>query len=429
MADTNFRGPISNMGAMEQQSGTAATIEPMDGPMLSYQGYGVLDLQDFPFVKDGLLPGRQDAYLHSSFWTVDNAPQASATNVIAAVQASLLTANASMALATVGVAGANAGNPSIAVAVPIVPQGTTSVKSVIAIDFGFTTGTTTANSSTVNCADNTQLSLGQWIVIGNVGNSANTASLITQVTAISTSNLTGINVNPVPLATLGNAPIGQANLFGSNLIPLGTQFGPTNVTPVSLHKVIQAGIAAIHNPRENLCRALSVSLTTGGTATAIGFLVTGYDVRRNLMTELITSPATTSATVTFGKKAFKFLQSVQQTIPTTGNTYSVGLADTFGFPIRADTWAQTEIVWNNAAMVNANGFTTAAVTSPATNTTGDTRGTVQISTTGGLGTSVAAAPSNGTARLSVMQNVGVWNMVYATPNNIVPMFGVAQSTT
>jgi hypothetical protein len=430
MVETLHRGPLGNMGSLELQAGTAATIEPMDGPSVSYQGWALADPAGLPFAKDGALPGRVPGYLHTTFWTVDNKPQATATNVVAAVQASLLTANASMALATVGVAGANAGNPSIAVAVPIIPLGTTTVTNVIALDFGFTTGTTTANSSTVNCADNTQLSLGQWIIIGNVGNSANTASLITQVQSIATANTTGVTVGPgVPLATLGNAPIGQANLFGSGLLPPATQFGPGAPAATAHAKVLQAGLLRLHNPRENVTRNISVSLTTGGTATAIGFLVTGYDWRGSLMTELITSPATTSATVTFGKKAFKYLQVVQQTIPTTGNTYSVGIGDTFGMPIRSDDWSQTEVYWNNAAMTNANGYSSAVTTSPATNTTGDVRGTVQVSTAGALATSLAAPLSTGTAKLGIIQDLAVWNLVAATPNNTAPFFGVANSTT
>src|SRR5262249_13579177 len=148
--------------------------------------------------------------------------------------------------------------------------------------------------------------------IGNVGNSANTSSLIAQVRSISTSNLTGATINPVAGATLGNAPIGQANLMGGDLIAIGTQFGPATASASFHSKNIQAGLMRLHNPRESLCRSISVSLTTGGTATAIGFLITGFDVRGQQMSELITSPATTSATVTFGRKAFKYISQVQQ---------------------------------------------------------------------------------------------------------------------
>ena len=37
--------------------------------------------------------------------------------------------------------------------------------------------------------------------------------------------------------------------------------------------------------------------------------------------------------------------------------------------------------------------------------------------------------TNGTSRLTIIQNVGVWNMLSGTPLNTVPMFGNQQSTT
>ena len=431
MAETNFRGPVQSMGALEQQQATTgASVEPMDGPMGSYQGDTMLDPRGFPFAKDGTAPGRSPAYVSSPVgWTVDNYPQASATNVIASAIASNLTASLPIALQTVGAAGATAGNPSVAVAIPIIPLGTTTVTTAaLALDFGFTTGTTTANSSTVNCADNSQLSIGQWIIIGNVGNSANTASLFTQVTSIATTNLTGITVNPAPAATLGNAPIGQANLMGATLLPSATQFGPGSVTPTAHTPRSQAGMLRVWNPREAISRAVSVSLVTGGTATAIPFLVSGWDVHGQAMTELITSPATTSATLTFGVKAFKYIASVVQNTPTSGNTYSVGLTDTFGLPLRADDFSQAEVYFNGNAIATSNGFTQ-ATTVLATNTTGDVRGTWQLSTVGKLGTSALTVKSTGTARLSIIQNLGVWNTINATPNNLSPLYGTTNSTT
>ena len=101
MAETNFRGPIQSMGALEQQQATTgASVEPMDGPMGSYQGDTMLDPRGFPFAKDGTAPGRSPAYVSSPVgWTVDNYPQASATNVIASAIASNLTASLPIASA------------------------------------------------------------------------------------------------------------------------------------------------------------------------------------------------------------------------------------------------------------------------------------------------------------------------------------------
>lgn len=426
MAESNFRGPLTSMGSMEVQAGTAATVEVMDGDSVLYHGASFPDIQTAPFAKDGTAPGRQRAFMAmQTVWACDNVPQATATNVLAASQ--VATNALAIGLVTAGVSGI-AGACSLAVGVPIIPVGTTvATVAAFAIDFGFTTGTTAANSSTVVVINNQMFHVGQWIVIGNVGNSSASRSLITQIQSISASNLTGITISPVAATTLSNCPIGQANLHGSGLLPLASQFGPSApaATAHEFGGAMTDGIAKVMNPRETLTRNIYMTLQTTGTYSA---LVYGWDVWGNPMTELI---AAASQTTVAGKKAFKYLGSI---VSGTGSTdqVSFGLGDTFGFPFRSDEWEQTEISWAGSSVTNLNGWTAAGLTSPATNITGDVRGTIQLSTailTGVLATSVSTVKTNNTSRLAIIQNLGVWNQVFATPINTVPMFGVAQSTT
>jgi hypothetical protein len=428
MADTTFKGPIVSAGSLLVESGTAATIGTFDGPSGAYQGYSLLDPRGAPYPAEGLMPGRAAAFpANGTYWMVDNKPQATNATAIATVQVG--TSLTAMALTTTQPSNPNAGSPFIAVGVPFIAAGTTTVTNVIALDFGFSTGTATANSSTMSVFDNTKYTVGQWVVIGG-GGLNNTTSVFTQVQTIATANTTGITVLPVPPASGSSAPIGQANLWGANLLPSPTQFGPGVSAPTQVTPDIQAGVLRIHNPAEQLARNVSVTLQTGGVATAVNFLVVGYDLWHMLMTELITSPATTSATTTYGQKAFKFIQSVTPTSASTGgNSYSVGIGDTFGMPLRADEWEQTEIYWAGTASANSAGFSTAVTTTPATNTTGDVRGTVQVGAAG-RGTAITGTLSaNGTSRLAILQDIGVWNVLFTTPNNPTPMFGVAQSTT
>lgn len=428
MGDTNFRGPLAAAGSLLVDNGTTASIQPFDGPSIFYQGDALPDIRALPFATEGLLPGRVPAFLMgASMWTVDNRPQTVATNVIATGQ--VATNAVAMSLVTTAVNGV-AGIPSITPLVPILPQGTSVVtNAAIAIDFGFATGTTTAANSTIVTIDNTQFTLGQWILIGGAG-ASNQSPTITQVVSIATANFTGITVSPAPAASLSNCPIGQGNLMGSGLLPLATQFGPG--TPVATYHspTTQAGLARVLNPRETVARNISVSLATGGVATAVNFLVTGWDVWQQKMAELIAVPATTSATTAYGIKAFKYLASVVPQSVAAGNTYAVGIGDTFGLPFRADEWEQTEIGWNGLFVSSSTGFLGAISTtgSPATNTTGDVRGTIQVSTNG-KGTAISTSlASNNNARLAIVQDVGVWNTVFGTPNNIAPMFGVTNAT-
>lgn len=428
MADSNFRGPISSMGSLEDANATTGTtslvqISPFDGPSVSYQDMAVPDIRQVPFPKDGTAPGRVAAFCAGmNMWACDNVPQATATNVIAASQVG--TNAVAVSLATVGLSGV-ASACSIAVGVPIIPVGTTvATTAAIAIDFGFTTGTTVANSTTVTVIDSTLFRPGQWIVIGNVGNTAATKSLITQVQSAAVSS-TSITVSPAPATALSNVPIGQANLYGSALLPPAASFGPS-APAASAHAfggAIEAGLARVMNPRETLSRNLIMALATSGTYSA---LVSGWDVWGNPMTEIISLAAQTTGA---GKRAFKYIGSITSGTSSV-DPVSFGLGDTFGFPFRSDEWDQTSITWNNSYASNANGYSK-AVLSAVTGTSGDVRGTIQLSTTvltGVLSTSISAVATNGTSRFTIQQSIGVWNQVYGTPNNTVPMFGPAQFT-
>ena len=428
MADNNHRGPITSMGALEDTNATTGTtslvqVSPLDGPSIFYQDTVLADIRQVPFPKDGTLPGRAQGFASgANLWLCDAIPQKGSTTLISATQLATTTGS-TLPLATTASAG-TAGNCSLAFGVPIIPVGTTvATTAAIAIDFGFTTGTTATNSTSVVVVDNSLFHLGQWVVVGNVGNSTASRSLIAQIQ--STSGTTTIYISPAAVTGLANVPIGQANLYGSDLIALGTQFGPQTAS-ANAHAfggAMRAGVARVMNPRETLARNISMAFSTSGTYSAV---VSGWDVWGNPMTEIISLSAQSTGA---GKRAFKYIGSITNgTASTVG--LSFGLGDTFGFPVRIDEYEQTDIFWNGSQMTNNNGFTAATLVAQ-TGTSGDVRGTIQISTsilTGVLATSISSIASNGTGRLAIIGNIGVWNTVAGSPNNVVPMFGLAQST-
>jgi hypothetical protein len=425
MADTTFRGPVLSVGSLEIQAGTSASIEPLDGPVGSYQGYATLDPRSVGVPLVNFRPGQVTAFANcGDFYTVDAIPQAFSSTALAAAQA--LTASTPMALATVAVTNFSAGAASIGVGVALLPQGTSVVQTaLIALDFGFTTGTTVANSTVVTVADSSKFTLGQWVEIPGVGNSSGTQGLFTQVTAISTSNTTTINVSAAPATALG-VPIGGALLFGGTLLPPATQFGPSAVTPLSHSPRLAAGALRIMNPAEMLARNISVQAATitSGTGT---ILVTGYDVWGQPISELLTASGTTPV---YGKKGFKYIAAATpQTLGTTVTpNYSLGIGDTFSFPLRCDQAAYLQIWAGNTTISNTVGFTAAATTSPATNTTGDVRGTIQLSGIGGGTPITNVATSNNVLRLTIIQNLTPQQMVNTNPNSLTAMFGVTNST-
>lgn len=421
MADTTWRGPINAPGATLVQSGNTATIEPMDGPSAFYQGIALVDPRS---QWNGVVerPGQNTGFLYSTdFLSVDHIPQAANTAALAAAQ--IITASVAMSLATVAVTNFSSGAASIAVGVPIIPQGTTVATTVIAIDFGFTSGTTITNSTTVTVADTALFTVGQWIIIGGVGNAAGTQSLFTQIQ--STSGTTTIYVSPVPATALG-APIGQSNLFGATLLPPATPFGPSTVTPSAHSRNVPSGATKVHNPRELLARNIAVWMASGANTTA-QVLVSGYDVWGQAMSELITINASTGVTTAWGKKAFKYVSSaVSQTNVSTSGACAIGFGDTFGLPIRADE-NQLLTVWaGNTSVPNSVGWV-APVTTGATNTSGDVRGTFQLSGNGAGTPITTVATTDNIKRFVVIQTVGVWNTVQTNPNNLTPMFGTTQA--
>lgn len=408
MAQSVFRGPVVGLGAMIDSTGS-----PFDGPGIDYQGRMFPDPRFFPANKDSLKPSVVPGFFAGANVTViDQIPSTLSTTTIAATQ--VATSGTAFSLATTAAGGSGAGVPSWCTGVPIIPLNGTAVVSVGAIDFGFTTGTTAANSSTVVLADNGIVNSGQWIVIGGVGNSGKTAALVTQIVS-TLSNGTGILISPVALAQVDNAPIGQGNLFGQTTPP-GTQFGPASASANAAIPYRSGGFGLVFDPVQAIARNITVAAASlqGGTAT---ILVTGYDIYGASMTELLTASGTT---VVAGKKAFKYIASVTPTA-NGSSLYTVGVGDVIGIPLRADRFGSIRVVMGANVMVTSAGFT-AAVTSVANNTSGDVRGALVINTLGG-----AIGTSNGALRLVASIDLPYQTIRQATPTAYTSLFGVSQA--
>lgn len=401
---TNHRGPVNSLGSLMDGS----TVDPFDGPSIFWQGCAFPDPR-VGWNKDSVSSGSVRGFaISTDVVMMDAIPMTAGTALLAAAQ--VATSGVAMVLATTALGGSADNVPSIASGIPLIPFGAATATTVTALDFGFTTGTTAANSSTVVVPDSSILRQAQWLIIGGAG-AANATSLTTQVTAIV--NATTINISPVAVAALTRAPIGQGNVF--------SQF-PSGVTPNSISVSTLAGSARLYDPTQNLARCVSV---TGNTTNAIGgFIVTGYDYHGVPMSELLTSSGTTTI---FGQKAFKYILAVTSQT-TNANSFTIGIGDTFGFPIRSDRWENITIIYNGGGASSAQGWLKAVTTSPATNTTGDIRGTVQVSSLGN-GTSLATIGSstNGVKRLFVLMSIPILSMVNATPSNYSSLFGVTQA--
>lgn len=206
-------------------------------------------------------------------------------------------------------------------------------------------------------------------------------------------NIVAVDVTPATSAA-ANIAVAAAVVSGTAMTLVSTTSSSITILS-SAAKIVQTGLTvpsgslvidgapgmvyygtqqsiALADPTKAIARAVKVT----GLATSTGgsFLVSGYDLYGYPQTEKIAANA--SATPKVGAKAFKFISSIVPLFTDTA-TYSWGVSDVMQFPIRVDTFGYAKIVWNNAVITANTGFV-AAVSTTATNTTGDVRGTYLV---------------------------------------------------
>jgi len=161
---------------------------------------------------------------------------------------------------------------------------------------------------------------------------------------------------PQALQTANIAASQTASAAGAVVLTAGT----------SAKTVINAsGVSVI---QLNTPRALQINTST----TARSITISGYDYFGQAMTETIT--VATAGTAKSGKKAF--YQVASATINGSATAVTIGTTDILGLPVRAiDAGYVVKVGWNNTLAQDAGTFVAADMTTPATATTGDVRGT------------------------------------------------------
>jgi hypothetical protein len=202
-----------------------------------------------------------------------------------------------------------------------------------------------------------------------------------------------VNGTPMMLAGASTGitvvPAGGLVVWPSgNTIPAGALVLDGNPTLQSYGQPDPNGL--YRNNSYALGSMLSRCVQITGVAAGVGgnFLVSGWDIYGYPMTQLITVAAGVNSVASL--KAFKFIGSVVPQF-TDAHNYDVGTTDTFGLPVAVSQFHEALIWWNNALITANTGFTVADATSPATNLTGDVRGTYAVQ-----------SASDGTKRLALV---------------------------
>lgn len=205
---------------------------------------------------------------------------------------------------------------------------------------------------------------------------------------------------PDPTAQYGVGPLGR--IIFRSLVPLALATAniaalQASTSGTALTLTAGTGINAVTNPNTGaLAYVLDcprcISLTSTANLSAINYLVTMIDEYGRTETQLVTGP--NASTVTTKKAAIAVLSVVPQ--GTSTSTVSVGTSDVFGLAFRClDAGYIVSNKWAGALAQNGGTLTVADTTSPATNLTGDPRGTYAPS----------GAASNGSNRLIIAQHV------------------------
>ena len=403
MAQDVFVGPIVTMGPCDATATlpTGNTGTRNVGPNIAYKADSLLDIR-YSLNKDNDLKGAAIAhFLNAPHVMCDAIPSTYHTNTIAAAQAAVASTPLTLAAKSTG----------IATAIPFYQFGTsTLITANMALDFGFDTLNVTAASKTATVGNSALYKVGMPLVVANVGNAAATTALLTFVTA--TPSATTITLNDAPLASNAAAPVGTGNNWGPQ--GLGT------IVPTAAMPYFEDGFGRFWDPRQGISRGISI--TTGSSATGGTLLVSGYDTYGQPQSELINAAA--SSTTYYGLKTYRFIQSVVPTFSDSGanHTYAVGTSDVYGCNLRSDEYEWMDVCWAGANMTSSTGWVTADQTSPATTTTGDVRGTIQVSAIGG-GSGIGTTDSNGSNRLSITMLLNTANISKCNPNNLTPIYG------
>lgn len=410
MGATNFSGPLfsyGDLGNLVNPSGTIIQPDPNAdrGPSGLFEGYGIPDVRySFPATtgKTGVVPSSLARGIVEQVNTIPIlhavANIAALANTVTATPMTLVTTNAS----------------GITCLVPIIPfvfgalNSAAVVTPAIALDWGFSFGTTTAGNTTIVVADSTMFYPGMPLCIAKCGGASGNTHLLTNVVSIT--DATHIVVATAPAQSVNPTPIGTGNIWG----PSESGFP----TPTAYLPYIPMGPGLFLDPRQALARALVVTCNSA-SGTGGNFVVVGYDVYGMAMSESIAIVPGSSVTA-YGKKAFKYIVSVTPDFTDAGFTYSIGTSDIFGFNLREDYCEDTEIWWAAGLNAATTGFTAAVATTPATTTTGDVRGTILVSAFG-TGSGIGTTASNGSVsalalsgrRLVIHGALATWNQLNA----------------
>jgi hypothetical protein len=402
MAASVSSGPIVALGGL---TGAPSGQQPAEysqqiGPSILWSGFGIPVISPGAN-KDNINPGAiQAIYANFPIQTVNSIMVPGGATV------------ASGATASVGVPLTNttAFIPGIAPGTPVMVGGIPNYTAVgldIAIDKA--AAVTTGNVITLATPANIwRYTKGQWLAVAGVGPGG--ATLFAQILALGTPANGQITLSVIPSTAQAAAEVGLTNRF--------SLYGYGNPPPSGLSDMVAGGMGRFLIPESASTRGIGVTGVTGGTGGPM--LIQGLDLFNQPQSEIIAVAA--GVATTYGKKTYGvFIAATPQF--NDNHAYTVVTSDLVGFPISVLPNAPAPVVTFAGAAYAGAVIQYADLTNPATTSTGDPRGAIQLSTKGPNAGATGAGP-NGTGVLSITQTISTLAAVVGSMLNPGPLFGV-----
>lgn len=383
MAGSVFTGPVVALGTA---AGQPAPGQPQEysqqiGPSILFGGIAIPD-QRGGSNKDNVNPGSIRAlYLAMPILTISDVMVAGGIPLTVA-------GNATLGLPLVNVSTYAAGLAVGLAAPPYASSGGVGVNNAIGLDIGWSNVATTALSNIITPPP-TELWRyypGLWVTIGGAG--VGGAAVFARVTAVGTTTVTLDRAMTTAQAT---APVGPTRKYDANA------YG--NFDPTGYSALMAGGMGRFLVLECTSARGVGVT----GVASGVGgpVLIEGRDMYDVYTSEIIA--ATAGATTVYGKKTYKvFLKATPQF--NDNHNYTVIQSDLIGLPFGLMPGMQLPQILFGAAAPTVVQWQAADLTNPATTSTGDPRGAVQLSTKGPLGGVTFTGP-DGATRLQITQTM------------------------
>lgn len=412
MADTVFSGPLVVYGQTPAGIGPTPDYNPDLAPSMFWGGVATLDPRP-PFT---FIPGEAQVAQDFAFLGADNITTLSVVPYTKAAGA--IVASANPASATLALVSASSATTGVYITPGIIRSDTGAVDTnggagLVALDsYVSVTGSITGGVLTVTTNNGMPLTPGMALVsVANI-----TAGSLPAIVGAATPTNYLAPITILSQLTGGSGGMGVAGTYAISNNGLTSTSGTiTLALPAPQYCGIPFGgigtpSSFMWNPQALIGRAVAVTAAAGATYTTA--TVSGYDVYGYPMVEAITITAGSQVS---GKKAFRYIKSVVLSggSADTTHAYSVDTTDIIGLPLRSDSFA--DIAVNYATSVTAvtgitaaTGYVSGDKTSPATATTGDSRGTYTATT------------STGANKLVVRQSPQAQNV-----GSITGLFGIA----